>query len=120
MRVSCCGETIEADVLDGLVCSTTSVGGFRPRTTDLDVALNDGLAEVLLVRNFKNVIDFSNAVGCLLRGSLQNEYFIARQADTIRFEFDEPVAWTLDGEYGGDRKAVEIRINRQAVRIIVP
>ena len=120
MRVSCCGETIEADVLDGLVCSTTSVGGFRPRTTDLDVALNDGLAEVLLVRNFKNVIDFSNAAGCLLRGSLQNEYFIARQADTIRFEFDEPVAWTLDGEYGGDRKAVEIRVNRQAVRIIVP
>ena len=120
MRVICGGETIEADVLDGLVCSTTSVGGFRPKTTDLDVSLNDGLEEVLLVRNFKNLIDFSNAAGCLLRGSFQNEYFITRQTDSVRFEFDEPVAWTLDGEYGGDRKAVDIRVNRQAVRIIIP
>ena len=120
MRVTCGGRTVEADVLDGLVCSTTSVGGFKPKTTDLDVSLNDGLEEVLLVRDFKNLIDFSNAAGCLLRGNFLNEYFITYQTDSVRFEFDEPVAWTLDGEYGGDRKAVEIRVNRQAVRIIVP
>lgn len=120
MRVSCCGETIEADVLDGLVCSTTSVGGFKPRSEDFGICLNDGKAEVLVVPDFKNLIDFSNAAGCLLRGNFQNEYFITYQTDCIRFEFDEPVAWTLDGEYGGDRKAVEIRVNRQAVRIIVP
>ena len=118
MRMVCDGETVEADVLDGLVCSTASVGGFRPKT-DLDISLNDGRSEVILVRDFKNLIDFSNAAGCLLRGSLQNEYFITRQTDHIRFEFDKPVAWTVDGEYGGDRKAVDIHVNRQAVRIIV-
>ncbi len=119
MRMACDGETVEADVLDGLVCSTASVGGFRPKT-DLDISLNDGRSEVILVRDFKNLIDFSNAAGCLLRGSFQNEYFITRQTDHIRFEFDKPVAWTVDGEYGGDRKAVDIHVNRQAVRIIVP
>ena len=118
MRMVCDGETVEADVLDGLVCSTASVGGFRPKT-DLDISLNDGRSEVILVRDFKNLIDFSNAAGCLLRGSFQNEYFITRQTDHIRFEFDKPVAWTVDGEYGGDRKAVDIHVNRQAVRIIV-
>ena len=120
MRVSCGGQTAEADVIDGLVCSTMSVGGFKPRSEDFGICLNDGKAEVLVVPDFKNLIDFSNAAGCLLRGNFQNEYFITYQTDCIRFEFDEPVAWTLDGEYGGDRTEVEIRINRQAIRILVP
>lgn len=119
MRVICGGTTLEADVLDGLVCSTTSVGGFKPKA-DLSVALDDGLEEVILVRDFKNLIDFSNAAGCLLRGNFQNDYFITHQTDAVRFEFDEPVAWTLDGEYGGTLTSVDIRVNRRAVRIIVP
>lgn len=119
MRMTCGEETVEADVLDGLVCSTTSVGGFKPRTT-MDVALNDGKNEVLLVRDFKNLIDFSNAAGCILRGDFENRYFIARQTDLVHFSFDAPVAWTLDGEYGGDCTEVDIRVHRQAVRILVP
>lgn len=119
MRMCCNGQSVDCSVLDGLVCSTTSVGGFKPKA-DLGVSLDDGLAEVLLVRDFKNLIDFSNAAGCLLRGSFQNDYFIMRQTDHIRFEFDEPVPWTLDGEYGGDHKEVDIHINRRAVRILIP
>lgn len=119
MRIICDGVSLEADVLDGLVCSTTSVGGFKPKS-DLGVALDDGKEEVILVRDFKNLIDFSNAAGCLLRGNFQNDYFITRQTDAVRFEFDEPVAWTLDGEYGGTLMSVDIRVNRRAVRIIVP
>lgn len=119
MRMSCDGETVEADVLDGLVCSTTSVAGFKPKA-DLGISLNDGKAEILLVRNFKNLIDFSNAAGCLLRASFQNDYFITRKTDHVEFTFDEPVSWTLDGEYGGSGTRADIQIHRQALHIIVP
>ncbi len=120
--IECNGKTERAEVLDGLVCSTTSVGGFQPRSdlSDLEVRLDDGRAEVVLVKDIKNLIDFGNVAGRLLRMELQNESFITHQSDRVRFTFEHPVPWTLDGEYGGDRRQVDIQIHRQAVRIIVP
>ncbi len=122
-RVSWDGKTIEADLLDGLVCSTTSVGGFRPAKTanPFEISLNDGLYEVVLVRDIKNIAEFSAVAAKLLRLDFQNDdYFITCQTSSIRFEFDRPVAWTLDGEFGGSVDNIEIRNNRRAVDIIVP
>lgn len=119
VRMTCQGETIEADVLDGLVCSTTSVGGFKTARS-LPIALNDGKSEIVLVREFKNVADFSAAAACLLRQDFQEPYFITYQASEATFEFDEPVAWTLDGEYGGSVTRVGVRNHQRAIEIIVP
>lgn len=117
--IECEGERKKADVLDGLVCSTTSVGGFRPRG-DLEVSLNDGKAEIVLVKDIKNLIDFGNVAGCLLRLELQNDSFISYQSGQAHFHFDAPVSWTLDGEYGGDWQDVDIQIHQQAIRMIIP
>ena len=38
----------------------------------------------------------------------------------ISFESEEEIAWTLDGEYGGDHKKVEIENLQKAVKIIIP
>lgn len=119
VRMTCQGETVEADVLDGLVCSTTSVGGFKTARS-LPIALNDGKSEIVLVREFKNVADFSAAAACLLRQDFQEPYFITYQASEATFEFDEPVAWTLDGEYGGSVTRVGVRNHQRAIEIIVP
>ena len=57
----------------------------------------------------------------LLRYEFQNEKeFIFRRTDRIRFRFDEKVAWTVDGEYGGEYNEVEVRMHQQALEIIVP
>lgn len=52
VRVSYDDHQEEADVLVGLVTSTTSVGGFKT-TRDLGISLNDGLYEMILVRATK-------------------------------------------------------------------
>ena len=119
MRVICDGQTVEADVLDGLVCSTTSVGGFKARP-ELNISLNDGKSEVILIRDIKNIIDFNAITTGLMKCDFQNDYFITYQTDKVRFEFDRPVAWTLDGEYGGDVTEIDIRNNQRAVSILVP
>ena len=119
MRVICDGQTVEADVLDGLVCSTTSVGGFKARP-ELNISLNDGKSEVILIRDIKNIVDFNAITTGLMKCDFQNDYFITYQTDKVRFEFDRPVAWTLDGEYGGDVTEIDIRNNQRAVRILVP
>jgi len=111
--------TVEDDVIVGLVASTTSVGGFKAKP-DLDISLNDGLSEVVLVKDIKNLVDFSAVTGALMRQDFSSDYFYTLQTDAIRFEFDRPVAWTLDGEFGGSVTEVEIRNHPRALRIMIP
>lgn len=119
MRVFYDGKQEEADVLVGLVTSTTSVGGFKA-TRDLGISLNDGLYEMVLVRATKNLAAFNLAATRALRLDFDNDSFITAQTGALRFEFDEPVSWTVDGEFGGSVRCVDIRNESRAIEIIVP
>lgn len=118
MRMTVGEQVIEDDVLLGLVCSTTSVGGFR---TPMDgVSLDDGLSEVIVAKNITSIQDL-NALGALLtRREFDPRFFYTFQTDHVRFEFPNPVKWTLDGEFGGAMEKVEIRNLRRMVEIFVP
>lgn len=121
VKLTCQGQTVEADVIDGLVCSTLSVGGFRAsKSCQLPISFNDGKSEIVLVRAFKNLADFSAAAACVLRMEFPEPYFITFQASEATFEFDQPVAWTVDGEYGGTVTKVDIKNYQRAIEIIVP
>ena len=119
VRVTCGGKTEEADVLVGLVTSTTSVGGFRA-TKDLGISLNDGLYEMVLVRATKNLAEFNLAATRALRMEFDNDSFIFARASELRFEFDAPVAWTVDGEFGGSVTDVTISNHHRAIDIVIP
>lgn len=119
MRMHVNGQVIEDEVLLGLVCSTTSVGGFRAKS-DMGVHLDDGLSEVVVAKNITTLADL-NALGTLLfQREFDPNFFYTFQTSQVRFEFPAPVKWTLDGEYGGSVSEVEIRNNHKAVEIIVP
>lgn len=109
----------EADVLVGLVTSTTSVGGFKA-TRELGISLNDGLFEMVLVRATKTLAEFNLAASRVLRQEFDSDSFISAQTGALRFEFDEPVSWTVDGEFGGSVTGVDIHNERRAIDIIVP
>ena len=109
----------EADVLVGLVTSTTSVGGFKAMR-DIGISLNDGLYEMVLVRATKTLAEFNLAATRALRLDFDNDSFISAQTGALRFEFDEPVAWTVDGEFGGSVTEVEIHNEHRAIDIVVP
>lgn len=113
------GQMIEDDVLFGMVASTTSVGGFKIKD-ELEISLNDGLSEVVLVRNIENLDDFNRVATALLKQDFRNPYFYLYKTNRVRFQFDKPVAWTLDGESGGEVKVAEVRNCHRALRIMVP
>ena len=119
VRVSYDDHQEEADVLVGLVTSTTSVGGFKA-TKDLGISLNDGLYEMILVRATKTLAEFNLAATRALRLDFDNDSFISTQTGALRFEFDEPVSWTVDGEFGGSVTEVEIHNEHRAIDIVVP
>ena len=121
MRMHVNGQVIEDEVLLGLVCSTTSVGGFRPSVPVIkNISLDDGLSEVIVVKHIAYSQDL-NGIGTLLtKREFDPKYFYTFQTDHIRFEFPSAVKWTLDGEFGGALQSEEIRNIHKAVEILVP
>ncbi len=119
VRMEVNDQVIEDNVLLGLVCSTTSVGGFRAKT-GRGIHLDDGLSEVVVAKNITTLADL-NALGTLLfQREFDPHFFYTFQTSQIRFSFPSPVKWTLDGEYGGSVSEVEVHNNNKAVEIIVP
>lgn len=113
------GETRQENVLIGLVTSTTSVGGFSMKNM-ADIQLDDGLFEVLLVRNIQTAKSLSNVVSGLLKRDFSSEEFFFTKASHVEFRFPKKTDWTVDGEFGGSVTEAVIDNYRQAVSILVP
>jgi len=121
MRMTVEDRVIEDEVLLGLVCSTTSVGGFRPKAPFMEgISLSDGLSEVIVVKKITAAQDLQ-AIGTLItKREFDPSFFYTFRTDRIRFDFPTAVKWTLDGEFGGAHNTVEIQNRCRAVEILVP
>ncbi len=115
------GVRLEDDLIYGMVCSTKSVGGFQTgKATGMEVSLSDGLYEIVLVKHTRNLAELNRLGAALLRRDFQDPLFYCFQSDKFRIEFDTPVPWTLDGEFGGDVAEADIVNHKRAIRIMVP
>lgn len=112
------GGRVEGDFIYGMVTNTNSVGGFKMFPAD-QVALDDGVFEVVLVRQPKKPGDLQDALLSLARQapeeSRQIEAFHAK-ALTVRAECELP--WTLDGEYGGAPEVARIQNLNKAITLV--
>ena len=113
------GQRIEDDVILGMVTNATSVGGFKA-LDDSVVKMDDGLNEIILVKAPKGLADYNALLAGLATRDFNPEYFHILQSDHVVMEFREPVAWTLDGEYGGESNHVEVLNISTPVKIIAP
>ena len=118
-KVSHDGETIEGDFIYGMVTNSDSVGGFK-KITGKNVSLDDGVFEVTLIRMPKNPIELSMIVAALMNRDVNTEYMYCFKTAEISFQSDKEVAWTLDGEFGGNHREVHIKNCKKAMEIIVP
>lgn len=114
------GTVLEDEFIYGMVTNSIQVGGIQ-NITGKNVKLDDGEFEVTLVRKPKSLIDLPNLVGALLDSKiLSSNDLINIKLRNITFESDIPVAWTRDGEYGGEHTKVVINNLPRAVTIKVP
>lgn len=119
IKVTANGQTIEEDFLFGMISNSRSAGGFK-NITGKNVEMDDGVFEVTLIKEPKNVIELNKIMTSLVSGNIDSECMYCFKADKVRFECNEKIAWTLDGEYGGDHKKVTICNKNKALEIIVP
>lgn len=108
MTVSWGDNRLDGEFIFGMVTNTISVGGFKGLVNQ-DVALNDGLFEVLLIRTPRTPLEFSNIVTSLFLKEEQGSDLVYKfKTDKLDIHAREPVDWVLDGEFGGTRTDVQI------------
>lgn len=118
MRVEYDGNEIEGDFLLGMITNSTSVGGFK-NMTGKDVKLDDGMFEVTLIHKPKNIIELNTIIASLTNLKDETDLIDSFRAVSVKFYSEEEIPWTLDGEFGGDHKEVQIKDHCKAVDIMI-
>ena len=99
--------TVENDFIYGMISNSRSVGGFK-NLTGKNVDMNDGLFEVTLITNPKNPLELQEIMTALLTAEDNTDLIYSFKSAHVVIESEEAVPWTLDGEFGGEHKNVEI------------
>ena len=94
MRIESEELTVEDDFIFGMITNSRSVGGFK-NLTGKNVDMNDGLFEVTMITDL--IHSFKSA--------------------RVTITSEEPVPWTLDGEYGGSHTQIEIENCHEALNL---
>ncbi|MGN0329778.1 MAG: diacylglycerol/lipid kinase family protein [Kineothrix sp.] len=111
--------SIQDELIFGMVTNSVSVGGFK-RITGKYVELDDGRFEVTLIKKPANPLELNAVITALLSSHINSEYMYCFKASRIRFEAEEEIPWTTDGEFGGCHRAVRVENLKQAVKIRIP
>ena len=119
MKVESEEMTVEGNFLFGMVTNSTSVGGFR-NITGKHVHLDDGVCEVTLIKTPQNILELNEIIQAVIAGkSENNKYFYQFRSKAVKFISGDPVAWTLDGEFGGYHEVVDVKNDKQALSLLV-
>lgn len=117
LKISINNEVLEDKFIYGMVTNTLSVGG----TYKLDkksVKLDDGLFEVLLIKNPKDLIELSEIAAFLIDQNQTTNLVKTYETNKLVIESNKEIPWTLDGEYGGSPKKVIIKNLNKALTLI--
>ncbi len=112
------GETYAGEFLFGSISNSTSIAGLF-KLDKLEVRLDDGEFELMLIRNPKNVSDLRGLLQGLTQGKYDPRYVVFTHAKEIGFNAPTPLSWTLDGESGGEHTEAQISVLHNAINIII-
>ena len=112
------GGVIEGEYIYGGISNSLSLGGLMKLSPE-DVDLSDGLLELLLVKAPKSAAELQKAVFGILTQNYDGDEVVLLHTKKAGFTFSEPVAWTRDGEAGGEYREVTAENIHQAVKIIM-
>lgn len=101
------GGTIEADLMYGSLSNSTSAAGIF-RLPEQLVSLGDGMSELVLIKDPGNMEGLSEMLTSAITQRYDSDKLLILHTKHAKFTFDQPVAWTRDGEAGGEYKEIEL------------
>lgn len=108
----------EGDFLFGMVSNSTSVGGFK-LSDQVDISMNDGLLEVLLVRYPTSAIELQKTLNAVLQQDFFSDCMVGFHTARLQVTSTEELPWTLDGEFGGSMFEADISNLHHAIQVLV-
>ena len=118
-RIEFDDQEVEDDFILCAVTNARRFAGFIRLDNTSGVSLSDGLFEVILVRTPETILQVAPTFSDIMANNYNSQYVSLIHTKHARFTFQEPVSWTLDGEDGGTRDAIECENIRHAVSIVV-
>ena len=113
MQVEHDGEVFQDKFIFGMVTNSISVGGFKGMTGD-DVKLDDGVFEVTLIKSPRNPIELNRILASLTNLIDDTDLIYTFKTNDLHIISKDKVAWTLDGEFGGEHEDLFIKnLNKQ-------
>jgi YegS/Rv2252/BmrU family lipid kinase len=120
IRAELDGQMITGEYIYGMISNSHSIAGFKIRGAK-NVVLDDGKFDCLFVKKPSNITEFQKIVGAVLSNNFEDiiddELYFSCKATSVKIECDEPVSWTIDGEFGGEYKSAAILNHKQEIEI---
>lgn len=116
-KVTVKGDVYEDNYIFAAVSNSTSVAGILTLDSNI-VDMNDGLLEVMLIKNPENPAEFSQIAWALTMQQYECDCIKFISTDSVTVETSPDVNWTLDGEFSEGNEIVEIKNIHNAIRII--
>lgn len=102
----------------GSVTNTTHIGGMALPEA-MNVALDDGLFELVLIRRPKNVMELQRLVTCLMMQKPDGDLLRITRVRSVDFRFESETPWTLDGEQGPSAHEVHIEVLERGLEFLM-
>lgn len=102
----------------GMVTNSRSIGGFK-NLTGRNVDMDDGLFEVTLIKMPTNPLELQEIITSLLTEEDNTDLIYSFKTSHIKITSDEPLSWTLDGEFGGDHYEADIENRHKALNLLL-
>lgn len=109
------GSVVTGEYIYGMITNSMSVAGFKIRGAK-HIALDDGKFDCLLIKKPETASELQEILSAMLSNNIEgSEMFFDCKASRVVIECEEEIPWTVDGEFGGNKKEVVVSNSKQAV-----
>ena len=116
-RVEYDDGVFEGELVYGSMSNSTSVAGIVHLREEM-VSLGDGMSELVLVRDPGTIDAYGELTASVLSRRFDSDKLLILHTREARFHFEKPIAWTRDGEAGGEHQDILLRNYHAPVQLI--
>ena len=109
-------QIIEDDFEYGSISNSQYIGGFKLFKNE-EFSINDGEFEVILIKKTKNKAELLKTYTGLIN-QIRDKNVIFFKTSKLTIEADQPMQWSLDGEYAETNGKIEIKNIKNNINIL--
>jgi len=117
IRLEYDGGVIEDEILLGIISNSPYVAGMPVGKINA-ACMNDGIMEVVLLKDPHNALELGPVISKFLAGELDKNRIYSLKSRKVHITSPDEILWTLDGECGGAFSEVKIENVPNALEII--